>query len=446
MSGQPPRPDRRRRGSGRQRTEGRDRGGQPTHVPLPRDPRPATVDGFTHGGEGVVRLEGKAVFVPGALPGERVVVQVTEDRPRWARAALLEVTTPSPDRVEPPASADELGGGDLAHVSPDGQRRLKTRVLREQLTRLGRIEQPPVASCRPVGPDLGYRTNVRLHAGEDGRLGFHRAGSNQVVAVDRVLLAAPEVQALRDAVGDDTGAAEVVLRAHATTGTAAVAITPGSGPVSLPEGDFDVALVQPNGKQLAMRGDNVLAETIDGLTYRFDTTSFFQVSTGGAAALVAEVLAAVGPVEGALVWDLYAGVGLLSLPLTRAGAEVVAVEGHLPATRWASSNAADAGLDLRVEHADVAEFVRAVASRRRTDLDPPEVVVLDPPRTGAGTDVVRDLVDLAPAAIVYVACDVAALARDTRALTAGGYRLTAVQPLELFPMTHHLETVATFTR
>jgi tRNA/tmRNA/rRNA uracil-C5-methylase (TrmA/RlmC/RlmD family) len=418
-----------------------------THVPLPRDPRTLRVDGFTHGGEGVVRLEGKAVFVPGALPGETVTVRVVEDRARWARAQLLEVVDASTDRVAPPLDdVDAVGGGDLAHVSPPGQRRLKTRVLREQLTRLGRLEDPPVADCLAVGPDLGYRTTVRLHAGSDGRLGFHRAGSHEVVPVDRVVLGTPEVQALRDAVGDGTGAVEVTLRAHASTATSAVALTPGPGPLEVPDGDFDVVLVQPDGRHLPLRGDGALAEEIDDLTYRFDTSSFFQVSTGGARALVEQVRLAAGPVDGALVWDLYAGVGLLSLPLARAGAEVVAVEGHAPATTWAERNAAAAGLGVHVERSAVDAFVRSVTGGSRRDLDLPEVVVLDPPRTGAGRDVVAALVDVAPAAIVYVACDVAALARDARSLTEAGYRLTAAQPLDLFPMTHHLETVATFTR
>ncbi len=418
----------------------RDRRGTP---PLPRSPLEARIDGFTHGGEGVARIEGKAVFVPGALPGERIRLRVTDDRARWARAVLLEVLEPSPGRTEPPlADPDAIGGGDLAHATPDAQRQLKTRVVREQLTRLGRVDAPPVADCLAVGPDLRYRTNVRLHADADGQLGYHRAGSNEVVPVHDLVLAAPAVQALRDAVGDATGASEVGLRAHATTGTAAVVLTPGPGPLDIPDGDFDVVLVQPNGTQLPLRGDGVLAETVAGLTYRFDASSFFQVSTGGAAALVDHVLGAVGDVDGALVWDLYAGVGLLSLPLVRAGAEVVAVEGHEAATRWAAENATAAGLELTVEHAPVARFV---ADAGRGD-DLPDVVVLDPPRTGAGDEVVAALVDLAPGAIVYVACDVAALARDTRALTAAGYRLTAAQPLDLFPMTHHVETVATFTR
>jgi 23S rRNA (uracil1939-C5)-methyltransferase len=198
-----------------------------------------------------------------------------------------------------------------------------------------------------------------------------------------------------------------------------------------------VVLAQPDGATVAMRGDGVLAETVAGIDHRFGADVFFQVNTDGAEALVRTVLDAVGDVGGALVWDLYAGVGLLSLPLARAGADVVAVEGHRAATRWLEDGAARAGLAVRVVADDVGVFVADPG-------DPPDVVVLDPPRTGAGTDVVTALGALRPARIAYVACDPAALARDARALGDVGYRLRAAQPLDLFPMTHHVETVATF--
>lgn len=402
----------------------------------------AKVEGFTHGGEGVARVDGKAVFVPGALPGETVQLRVVESKPRWARAELVAVDEPAPGRVTPPCPvAETCGGCDLQHASPELQRELKTRVVREQLQRLGRVPEPPVAACLAVGPDLGYRTHAQLHAGRDGRLGYHRAGSHDVVAVEHCPILAPATQEVRTAVGDATGAAHVAVRASDRTGAAAAALTPGPGPLELPGGDLDVVLVQPNGKSVAMRGDGILTERVGDLELRYDTSSFFQVSPEGAEALVAEVLRQAGAVDGALVWDLYAGVGLLSLPLAAAGAEVVAVEGHAPATDWCRDNAERAGLDVTVVTSPVDRFVRDAPRD-----DHPEVVVLDPPRVGAGAAVLDPLVRLDPVAIVYVACDVAALARDTRMLTEAGYRLTAVQPLDLFPMTHHVETVATFVR
>jgi 23S rRNA (uracil1939-C5)-methyltransferase len=414
--------------------------------PLSREPQEAAIDGFTHGGEGVARIEGKAVFVPGALPGERVRLRVVDDRARWARAELVEVVVASPDRVDPPCPyVPACGGCDLQHARPAAQRALKTRVVREQLERLGGIVDPPVADCLAVGPDVGYRTHAQLHAAPDGRLGFHRAGSHDVVPIDRCLVLTDATQAVRDEVGDDTGAVEVAVRAHERTATAAATLTPGPGPLELPEGRTDLLLAQPDGRTVAIRGDGMLEEQVAGLTYRFHADAFFQVTTAGAEALVEHVLAAVGDVAGALVWDLYAGVGLLSLPLARAGAEVIAVEGHARAAEDARTNAAAAGVELTV----LAESVHAVTRRAAagdTTLEPPEVVVLDPPRTGAGDRVVKDLLRLVPPTLVYVACDVASLARDARALTAGGYRLTSAQPLDLFPMTHHVEVVATFAR
>lgn len=410
-------------------------------------PVTAEISGFTHGGEGVARVDGKAVFVAGTLPGEVVELTIVDDRKRWARGRLERVVRAAPGRVEAPCPhADTCGGCDLQHVDPEVQRQLKTRVVREQLARLGRLPDAPVADCVAVGPDLGYRTNARLHAADDGRLGFHRTGSHDVVPVASCPVLSDATQAVRAGVGDATGAAELTVRASDRTGAAAARLRPGPGPLALPDGSFDLALEQPDGAALAVRGEAVLSEVVAGLTFRFDSTSFFQVSPGGGEAIVERVLAAVGDVAGSLTWDLYAGVGLLSLPLARAGAEVVAVEGHGPATRWCAENAATAGLDVRVEHASVGAFVRGAARGRGDDREPPEVVVLDPPRAGAGAAVLTDLATLAPARVVLVACDVASLARDARTLVDLGFGLVGAEPLDLFPMTHHVEVVATFVR
>jgi tRNA/tmRNA/rRNA uracil-C5-methylase (TrmA/RlmC/RlmD family) len=413
-------------------------------TPLPTTPLEATVDGFTHGGEGVARVEGKAVFVPGALPGEQVRVRVVEDRPRWARAELVEVLTPSADRTAPPCPyLPDCGGCDLQHATPEAQLRLKTRVVREQLERIGRLDDPPVADCLAVGPAAGYRTHAQLHAGPDGRLGFHRAGSHDVVPVGTCLVLAPAAQAVRDEVGDDIGAQRVAIRGHA--GGSAAVLTPGAGGMDLPDGTADLLLEQPDGSAVAIRGDGVCTEEVAGLALSFPATSFFQVNTAGAEALVAHVLEAAGDLAGAVVWDLYAGVGLLSLPLARAGATVTAVEGDEAAADWCERNAAAHDLAVLVEAADVRDFV----DRAREAVGPhgePDVVVLDPPRTGAGPEVVAALAGLLPATIVYVACDPAALARDARALADRGYRLVGAQPLDLFPHTHHVEVVARFAR
>lgn len=413
---------------------------------LPIHPLEAVVDGFTHGGEGVARVDGKAVFIPGALPGESIRFEVDDDRKRWARGRLLEVLEPSPDRVEPPCPhADTCGGCDLQHVSPDGQLALKTRVVTEQLERLGRLEDPPVHDTVAVGPSLGYRTVARLHADDDGRLGFHRAGTTDVVPIDVCPVLTDGAQAVRAAVGDDTGAADVVVRAT-STGDRATVLRPGPGPLHLPTIDevggapLGLQFEQPDGSTVTARGDGTVTEHVAGLDFTADVDGFFQTTTAGAEALVAAVLDVLGDVDGLIAWDLYAGVGLFSLPLARAGARVTAVDGVARAVEHLDANAERAGLDDRVAAAtmDVAEFVS------RDHDAPPDVVVLDPPRTGAGTDIIADLVRHAPGDVVYVACDPAALARDARALVDHGYRLRSAQPFDLFPMTHHVEVVAHF--
>lgn len=415
-------------------------------LPLPRDPQQVTIDGFTHGGEGVARLEGKAVFVPGALPDETVRIKVTDDRKRWARAQLLEVIEPSEDRATPPCPyVPDCGGCDLQHAHPDAGRRLKTRVVREQLMRLGSLTDPPVEPCRKVGPDAGYRTKARFHADDDGRLGFHRAGSNEVVAIDTCMVLSETAQTVRDAVGDGTGANHVTVRGHDSTGAAAAVLHPGPGPLHLPDGDYDLLLEQPDATTVTMRGEGALTEAVAGLTYRFPADGFFQVTTDGAAALVAAVLEAVGDISGALTYDLYSGVGLLSLPLAQAGAEVVAVEGHPGSAAAAVENAAANELPVKVLAEPVADALRRAVAGDAT-LDEPDVVVLDPPRAGAGDKVIDHLVALEAPTLVYVACDPAALARDTKQLVAGGYHLVRAVPLDLFPLTHHVEVVATFSR
>lgn len=416
-----------------------DDGGEQLHT--------AIVDGFTHGGEGVVRLDGKAVFVPGALPGERVSVRLVEEHARWSRAELVEVVDAATGRVEPPCPlADDCGGCDLQHVDPARQVELKTRVVREQLERIGHVDLPPVLAGRSVGPALGYRAHARMTAAPDGRLGFHRRGTDEVVPVPNCPVLTPAAQALRERVGDRTGATEVTLRADgladdADLDDAAVVLRPGPGPLDPSDGDHDLLLEQPDETTIAMRGDGVLHVPVGEITYELPAGSFFQVSTGAASAIVDEVLGEVGDVAGALTWDLYAGVGLLSVPLALAGGDVVAVEGDEHALEAATRTAEEHGTTIRTVAGDVRDWLMRGATE---GIDRPDVVVLDPPRTGVGQEATAALARLEPVRVVYVACDPAALARDARTLVDGGYELRRVQPLDLFPMTHHVEAVATF--
>ncbi len=405
------------------------------------------VDGFAHGGEGVARIDGKVVLVAGALPGERVRVTVTEDHPRWSRARLDEVLLASNDRVTPPCPvADECGGCDLQHIAPDAARALKTRVVREQLARLGGFGPAAhdlVEDCRAVGPDLGYRNHVQLHAAPDGRLGFHRAGSHEVVPVAHCPVATDEVNELLAAFGPDAGAAALSLRAIGTVRTAVV--TPGDGPVDLPGSVPTLALRQADGAPVVVRGGSTTPVHVAGITYELPVDAFFQVNLDGAEALLSLVRACAGEVAHRDVWDLYAGVGLLAVPLAMDGAHVLAVESFPSAAAALGRTAEAQGLDITVLAERVDRVTHRAAEGDRS-LEAPEIVIADPPRAGLGRRIIADLARLAPARIVLVSCDVAAFARDARDLVGAGFRLTRAVPLDLFPMTHHVEIVATFER
>ena len=405
------------------------------------------VDGFAHGGEGVGRIEGKVVLVAGALPGERVRVTLTEDHQRWSRARLDEVLVPSPDRVTPPCPiAEECGGCDLQHVDPVAARSLRTRVVREQLARLGGLGAAAhtiVEECRSVGPDLGYRNHVQLHAAPDGHLGFHRAGSHEVVPVAHCPVATDEVNVLLSAFGPDAGAEALALRAIGDARTAIV--TPGDGPVALPETVPTLALRQADGAPVVVRGASSSSVVVAGAELELPVDAFFQVNLGGAEALVALVRESAGEVTHRDVWDLYAGVGLLSLPLAMDGAHVLAVESFASAAAALGRAAEASGLDVKVLTERVERVTHRAAEGDRA-LETPEIVIADPPRAGLGRRVIADLGRLAPSRIVLVACDVASFARDARDLADAGFRLTRAVPLDLFPMTHHVEVVATFER
>lgn len=347
-----------------------------------------------HGGHVVARHgeTARVVFVRHALPGERVVAEVTEvDRSFW-RADAVEVLDASPDRVVPPcpyAGPGRCGGCDLQHVAPARQRALKGEVVREQLQRLAGLEVD--VEVEEVPPELRWRSRMRYAALPDGRRGLRRHRSHELVAVDDCLVQAP------GAVVHDDGAPRTVV--HQTVETA--------------------------------HGTRTFAVADDG---------FWQPHVAAPRVLVETVLAMAAPRPGERVLDLYAGVGLFSAYLAQAvGPEgrVTAVEGDRVASDLSRDTLRDLG--VRVLHGRVDRVLHRGAG-------PADLVVLDPPRVGAKRQVVRQVAALAPRAVVYVACDPAALARDTAYLQEQGYRLAALRALDLFPMTHHVECVALLER
>jgi tRNA/tmRNA/rRNA uracil-C5-methylase (TrmA/RlmC/RlmD family) len=345
---------------------------------------------IAHGGHVVARLdEGRVVFVRHAIPGERVVVEVTEgtDGDRFWRADAVDVLTSSPDRVSPPcpvAGPGLCGGCDFQHVSLERQRALKADVVAEQLRRLAGIEVPVVVEPVPGDSDgLRWRTRARFAHLPDGRRAMRKHRSHDLVPVDDCLISAPGSEA-----------------------------------------------PPPVERVLAAGAGHDLAVAPDG---------FWQVHPGAPRVLVEAVLAFLDPQAGERVLDLYSGVGLFAAFLADlvGPAGVVAVEGHPGAARDAAANLPHG---VRVIRGDVRRVLQSA-------LDEPfDLVVLDPPREGAKRAVVAQVVERAPRAVAYVACDPAALARDVAVFAELGYAMTQLRAFDLFPMTHHVECVALLTR
>lgn len=408
------------------------------------------IDTIAHGGEGIGRHAGKAVFVPYTIPGERVRAEIVEEKDRWTRGRLVQVLEPSPDRVEPPCpyfGPGKCGGCQWQHIRYERQAELKQEIVADQLRRLGRLADPPVADiivmADPVDEgrflDYGYRNHVQFALDAAGRLSFRRAGSHDLIPVDRCLLLPDRLDELH--AGLDVAWPELTgltLRAGFNTGDALILFETASA--EEPELELDLpaacALLTPTGLR-PLIGEPFLTEEVNGMRYHISAESFFHVNTVAAAALVDVVLtyADVQPTD--VVLDAYCGVGLFTLALAPRAAEVIGIESSPSACEDFATNAGDL-LNVTLHEGAVEDVVRALlAAGQRAD-----VVVLDPPRSGAGPAVLRDLAALGPRRIVYISGDPASLARDVQPLQVAGYRMVEAQPVDLWPQTYQVETIA----
>ncbi|WP_236123600.1 class I SAM-dependent RNA methyltransferase [Cellulomonas palmilytica] len=405
------------------------------------------IERVAHGGHCVARHEGRVVFVRHTLPGERVRARLTDAEPdaTFWRADAVEVLDASPDRVAsawPAAGPDGVGGGELAHVALPAQRAWKAAVLREQLQRLGHVERDVVVHAAPGDDERGglaWRTRIDLVTDAEGRAGMRRHRSHDVLALGSMPLA---VEAI----------AELDLfsrRWPAGVHVEAVAPVGGDRPLVLVDGTpFDLGRRRPDTRPNARSSVREVVEAAGSRwEYRVAAAGFWQVHRAAPATLVDAVLGGVGDVAGATVVDLYAGAGLFTAPLADAvgpQGSVVSVEGDARAVRDARRNLHDR--DQVTLH--VGDVARTLTGHRGQEpaVAHADVVVLDPPRAGAGRKVVDALASLAPQRVVYVACDPAALGRDVALLGAAGYELVDVAGYDLFPMTHHVEAVAVFSR
>ena len=413
------------------------------------------------GGHCVARHEGRVVFVRHALPGERVVALVTEDRGGgFCRADAVRVLAASADRVEPPcphAGPGRCGGCDWQHASAGAQRALKAAVVREQLARLAGLPDVPVTVEALPGGLLGWRTRVRYAIDPAGRTALRRHRSHELEPVGHCPLGTDAVSA---ATGDrdwPPGAEIEVVGSGPTVVLAAAAsedprAAAGKDPRAAAGKDPRAAAgreprAAAGDDPRAPAGGSVLAgpprvrEHAAGRDWELAATGFWQVHPAAADALSACVLDFLAPAPGETALDLYAGAGLFAGVLAAA----VGPSGHVLAVEADPQAAADARTNLAAADAGAAVEVRTgrVSAGLLGGVGiVPDVAVLDPPRAGAGPDVLTALLALRPRAVAYVSCDPASLARDLRAAVDAGWRLARLRAFDCFPMTQHVEIVA----
>jgi tRNA/tmRNA/rRNA uracil-C5-methylase (TrmA/RlmC/RlmD family) len=394
-----------------------------------------TVGPVAHGGHCVSRHEGRVVFVRHALPGERVVVEVTEDRhARFCRADAVEVLQAAPERIERPcpySGPGKCGGCDWQHVSHEGQLALKADVVREQLSRLAHLDVPVTVEALPGGP-LRWRSRARFAVDRAGEPGLRRHRSHDVITLDDCpITVEPAAQAVLGQRWPGAGAVDVAVDSAGVVTTTRLDRrgVPQSTRVLRPGADVPE---EPGGRAQRSAG---------GRDWEVEGTGFWQVHPGAADALVAAVSAFADVTAGETVLDLYAGAGLFGgalAPGVGEGGRVVCVESDAAACAAADANLADLP-QAEVWQGDVDA---PGLSELLDDLGRPDVVVLDPPRAGAGPDVSRVIAGAAARAVVYVACDPASLARDVAVFADAGYRLADLRAFDCFPMTAHVECVA----
>ncbi|WP_067393142.1 class I SAM-dependent RNA methyltransferase [Streptomyces sp. F-3] len=412
-----------------------------------------------HGGHCVARTpEGQVLFVRHALPGERVVARVTEgeEGARFLRADAVRVVEASKDRIEPPcpyAGPGRCGGCDWQHAKPGAQRRLKAEVIAEQLKRLAGLTPeeagwdgtvvPAEGDKLPAGEVPRWRTRVQYAVDPaTGRAGLRRHRSHEVEPVDHCMIAAEGVDELGVEQRDWTGMESVEAVAATGSHDRQVILTPRPGArLPLVELNRPVSVLrvdEKTGGVHRVHGRPFVRERADGRTYRVSAGGFWQVHPKAADILVEAVMQGLLPRKGDMALDLYCGAGLFAGALAdRVGDKgaVLGIEAGKRAVQDARHNLAGFPR-VRIEQGRVESVLP------RTGITETDLIVLDPPRSGAGRTTVARLSSLGARRIAYVACDPAALARDLAYFREGGYRVRTLRAFDLFPMTHHVECVA----
>ena len=383
-----------------------------------------TIEKVAHGGHFIARHDGAVIFVRHAIPGEKCTIQITSTGSSFNRADVISVEAPSEFRVQAPCSfahRNGCGGCDFQHISVDHQRTLKSDVIAEQFSRIAKMELR--VDVEEVGESTHWRTRAIATTDRNGKLGFYKSRSHSIAPVTDCIICVEGMNFSEIASRDLKGDVRVEISASNT-------------------GERSIALAPTRGEEKARltEGPAVLHENVLGKSLEVSQESFWQSHKKAPQVLTQAILDFAQLKTGEHVLDLYGGVGLFTAAIVEAvgpTGHVDLIEGSKVATADAARNFASLS-NITIATGDVAKLLPRITAA--------DVVVLDPPRDGAGKETVAHIARLAPRAIVYVACDPAALARDTAYLADHSYSLVKVRAFDLFPMTHHIECVALYAR
>ena len=371
------------------------------------------ITAIAHGGHCIARYDGRVIFVRHAIPGERVIVEISDVTKSFARGNCISVIKASKHRVSPPCSYarfDGCGGCDFQHIDPNYQRELKREIIKEQFSRLAKMEID--VEVEEVKPNLHWRSRMEFTVSENSKVGLYASRSNQIVEIDKCLIAHEDID---------------IEKINQT---------------KLPKSKrVDVAITSKGQSAVVIEGREnlgLIEEQVDDINFSLNPITFWQ-SHRMAPTVLSQVVRDYVQAEPAdHIFDLYGGAGLFSAALL----SQLGVAGRITLIESDENAIIDAKRNFALEPR--VEIVEAKVEASLKKYRAANVVLLDPPRAGAGERVISSIASLAPRTIVYVACDPAALARDSAYLAAQGYKLDQIRAFDLFPMTAHMELVARF--
>jgi len=402
-----------------------------------------TLTTLTYGGEAMGRLsDGRAVFVPSGLPNERVRVRLTEEKKGFARGEILEISESSPERITPRCiHFSKCGGCHYQSLSYENQLKAKTEILRDQLKRIGKIENPPVQPMIASPAEWNYRNHMQFHLTEDGRVGFVNARGRSVIPISECHLPQAGIQTFWPDLQFETtvGAERISVRVGQDEELMLIleSESPETPELEI-EADISVVHIYDD-HGVVIAGQDHLTVSVLEKDFHVSAASFFQVNTKMAEKMVQHLLAILPVSSDTTLLDVYCGVGLFSKFFASKCKQVIGVESSESACEDFAINL-DEFENVELYEGDAEEILPALTGK----FDGPLYMIVDPPRAGIEKHALDAIINIKPQVIAYVSCDPSTLARDASRLIHAGYQLEEVTPFDLFPQTYHIESISLF--